>query len=306
MSQPQLQPTWDLKRKKTAQADDLEKQKEMMEKQLRDRAQRLSRLSSRLTQSGKNNLTAKLKAFEAEQLSQQLEELQNAMRQEERERKEAEMRERKRAQEEAELRRRTETMERAYKDLDPTAIDPAVSLRAQRRRTAMQSIRGTAGWSEEELKKMEQQAELEEQSTYFLCTIISFYTIFIQHNLCGTNRDDASCIAANTAHSLYLMYKKAFLFHPSSLIATHLSSEELKERELQRMMTEKKLKEIEEQIKKKERAKEEERLRAQQRQLAFLEKKLKELEEAADKVCYPHMLLLLLFFPPPLPSIQKW
>lgn len=159
-----LQPTWDLKRRsRTAQQDEIEQQKALMEKQLKERQQRLSRLSSRLTQSntGKNNLTMKLKQFEVEQMNAQLEELQSAMAKEEQERKEVELRERRRAQEEQQLAKKTADLERTYKEMDPSAVNPAISIRAQRRRTALLSLKDSIG--AEEFAQMEKRQAAEEE-----------------------------------------------------------------------------------------------------------------------------------------------
>lgn len=159
-----LQPTWDLKRRsRTAQQDEIEQQKALMEKQLKERQQRLSRLSSRLTQSntGKNNLTMKLKQFEVEQMNAQLEELQNAMAKEEQERKESELRERRRQQEEQQLAKKNADLERMYKEMDPSAVNPQISIRAQRRRTALLSLKDSIG--AEEFAQMEKRQALEEE-----------------------------------------------------------------------------------------------------------------------------------------------
>jgi hypothetical protein len=86
----ELKPAYEIKRRSRAQtglSDELEQQKQQMEKALRDRAQRLSRLSVRLTESGKGNLTTKLKQFEVDQLNAQMEELVKSMQAAERERR---------------------------------------------------------------------------------------------------------------------------------------------------------------------------------------------------------------------------
>lgn len=63
----------------TGASDELEQQKALMEKQLRERAQRLSRMSCRLETNSNNtrSLNDKLKDFEILQMSAQLEELHN-------------------------------------------------------------------------------------------------------------------------------------------------------------------------------------------------------------------------------------
>jgi len=165
-------PSWSVKKTNTKERDrtmsdaDLMQSRESqeVEKQLHDRAVRLSRLSTRLQTStqGKSTATMKLKQFEVDQMTAQLQELQDTMKKEEEERRRTELREKKRVAEEQEILRKTQNLEKMYQQMDPSTGNPHLSVRAQRRRTAMLSLKDTNGWTKEEWEAIEKREKEEE------------------------------------------------------------------------------------------------------------------------------------------------
>jgi len=157
-------PQWSVKKTNTKERDRTMSDVDMMsresqevEKQLHDRAVRLSRLSTRLQTStqGKSTANMKLKQFEVDQMTAQLQELQDTMKKEEEERRRTEAREKKRVAEEQEIMRKTQNLEKMYQQMDPSTGNPHLSVRAQRRRTAMLSLKDTNGWTKEEWEAIE-------------------------------------------------------------------------------------------------------------------------------------------------------
>jgi len=163
-------PSWSVKKNNTmkertmSDADVMTRESQEVEKQLHDRAVRLSRLSTRLQSSTqlKANNTMKLKQFEVDQMTAQLQELQDTMKKEEEERRRTELREKKRVAEEQEILRKTQNLEKMYQQMDPSTGNPHLSVRAQRRRTAMLSLKDTNGWTKEEWEAIEKREKEEE------------------------------------------------------------------------------------------------------------------------------------------------
>jgi len=172
MSSKIAQPAWSVKKNNTTKdrtnsdADLSSRESVEVERQLQDRAVRLSRLSTRLQSSAaanKANPTMKLKQFEVDQMTAQLQELQDTMKKEEEERRRTDAREKKRAAEEAEILRKTQNLEKMYQQMDPSTGNPHLSVRAQRRRTAMLSLKDTNGWTKEEWEAIEKREKEEEE-----------------------------------------------------------------------------------------------------------------------------------------------
>jgi len=167
-------PSWSVKKTNTSKERDRtmsdvdlasSRESQEVEKQLHDRAVRLSRLSTRLQSStnlGKSAASMKLKQFEVDQMTAQLQELQDTMKKEEEERRRTEAREKKRVAEEQEIMRKTQNLEKMYQQMDPSTGNPHLSVRAQRRRTAMLSLKDTNGWTQEEWEAIEKRQKEEE------------------------------------------------------------------------------------------------------------------------------------------------